>query len=218
VTVGFIGGTGPEARGLALRFVRAGIEVVLGSRTPDRAARAAAECRSRLGTMDVRGALNREMLPECEVVFLTVPWEQATGAVDTLRAEFRPGQVLVDVTVPLRFAAGTPERVELAEGSNAERIAKHVPEGIELVGAFKTEPAHVLGEIDLPLDCDTFVCGDSAAAKMKVMDIAARVPGLRPLDAGPLVAARTLEMMTVLAIQLNRSHRSKGGRFRIVGL
>ncbi|HEY9441285.1 MAG TPA: NAD(P)-binding domain-containing protein, partial [Streptomyces sp.] len=40
LTVGVIGGTGPQGRGLAYRLARAGQKVVIGSRAADRAAAA----------------------------------------------------------------------------------------------------------------------------------------------------------------------------------
>jgi len=63
-----------------------------------------------------------------------------------------------------------------------------------------------------------FVCGDSREAREKVMEVARLIPTLRPLDAGPLRAARTLERMTVLAIHLNRRYKKKSARYSIVGL
>ena len=89
---------------------------------------------------------------------------------------------------------------------------------MDLVAAFKTIPAHVLSEIDQPLDCDVFVCGESPGAKQTVMEAARMIPTLRPVDAGPLRNARILERMTVLVVQLNRRYKSKGARFRVVGI
>ena len=81
-----------------------------------------------------------------------------------------------------------------------------------------TLPAHVLEEISIPLDCDTFVFGDDKAAKGGLMELMARIPGLRPLDVGGLSAALTVEGMTALLIRLNRRYKSRLGRFGVVGL
>jgi hypothetical protein len=113
---------------------------------------------------------------------------------------------------------GRVEYLELREGSNAEAVATRVPEHVSVVGAFKTIPAHILAQLDTPLQCDVFVCGDSQEARERVMDAARLIPALRPLDAGPLRTARTLERMTVLAIHLNRRYKKKGARYNIVGL
>jgi NADPH-dependent F420 reductase len=216
--IGFLGGTGIEGKGLALRFAAAGASVVLGSRSEERAQVAAREYNVLLGSPLIRGMVNRDMLAASEIVFLTVPYEHAVPAVESCRADFSPGHILVDVTVPMAFREGRAEYVEQEAGSNAELLARHVPEGVHLVAAFKTIPAHVLAEREIELNCDIFVCGDSKAAREKVMEAASIIPTLRPLDAGPLRMARTLERMTVLAVNLNRRYKKKGARFRIEGL
>lgn len=216
--IGFLGGTGIEGKGLALRFARAGVSVIIGSRSTERARAAAAQYNQEAGTTLISGKTNAEMLASSEIVFLTVPFDQAKGAIEGLRAEFPANLVLVDVTVPVQFKAGKVDYLELAEGSNAELIAGLVPEGVRVAGAFKTIPAHMLAEIDAPLQCDVFVCSDSSDARAKVMAAAELIPTLRPLDAGRLKNARILERMTVLAIHLNRHYKKKGARFRIEGL
>ncbi len=215
---GMLGGTGLEGKALALRLAAAGIPIVIGSRSAQRAEAAAAECNARLEGFSVSAATNEQMLSDCGIVFLTLPYDQALPAVDAHADLFRPGQILVDVTVPMRFREGRPEFLEPPEGSSAEALAAAVPPGVPLVGAFKTIPAHLLGNLDKPMECDLFVCGDSEEAKARVMDLAGRIPSLRPLDAGPLASARILERMTLLAVQLNRRYKSKGARFRIVGI
>jgi NADPH-dependent F420 reductase len=93
-----------------------------------------------------------------------------------------------------------------------------LPEGTTLVAAFKTIPAQLLADLDKDLNCDVFVCGDSPQAKHQVMEVASRIAGLRPVDAGLLREAHTLELMSALAIGLNRRYKVKTARFRVVGL
>jgi NADPH-dependent F420 reductase len=216
--VGFLGGTGIEAKGLALRFAAAGAQVILGSRSEERAASAALDYNRILGRSPIRGATNKEMLSGSDIVFLTVPFDQAVNAVESCRSDFPPNLVLVDVTVPMRFKDGRAEYVEQEGGSNAETIAARLPAGVDLVTAFKTIPAHMLAETERPLECDVFVCGESPAAKEKIIKAVSMIPTLRPLDAGPLRNARILERMTVLAAQLNRRYKSKNARYRVVGI
>lgn len=216
--VGFLGGTGIEGMGLALRFAAAGAKVILGSRSSERAARAALDYNGILGQPLIVGTTNKEMLSDSEVVFLTVPFDQAVIAVEACRSDFSSNTVLVDVTVPMRFKDGQLEYLEQEGRSNAERIADHLPGAVDLVAAFKTVPAHILAETRQQLECDVFVCGESPGAKERVIEAVSMIPSLRPLDAGPLRNARILERMTVLAAQLNRRYKSKGARYRIVGL
>jgi NADPH-dependent F420 reductase len=216
--IGFLGGTGIEGRGLALRFALAGASVIVGSRSEERARAAAAEYNAALGVERIRGAANAEMLRESDIVFITLPYEHAPEAVSHAASDLRSGVILVDVTVPMRFQEGRAEFAEPPEGSNAERIAARIPKDARLVGAFKTIPAHILAEIDTPLDCDDLVCGDSSEAKQSVIAACGAIPALRSLDAGPLSAARTLERMTVLAVHLNRRYKRKGARYRVQGV
>jgi NADPH-dependent F420 reductase len=215
--LGFLGGTGIEGKGLALRFALAGAPVIIGSRSAERAQQKAAEYNALLGRGLITGAENREMLSRAEMVFLTTPFAQATDALLTYRDAFRPDQVLVDVTVPVKTKS-SPGPGDLAEGSGSQHLAAHLPDGFPLVGAFKTVPSHVLAELQEPLECDILVCGDSEEAKARVMEVIRLIPTLRPVDAGRLSVAGTLEQMTALAIGINRRYKIKTARFRVVGL
>ncbi|MGH9812041.1 MAG: NADPH-dependent F420 reductase [Candidatus Acidiferrales bacterium] len=215
--IGLLGGTGIEGKGLALRFAHARASVILGSRSRERAAAVAQELNQRLGRESIQPAENREMLSQSDLVLLTVPFAQAAEALDTYRNDFRPGLTIVDATVPVKSKT-SPGPGDLPEGSGSQFLAKHLPEGVHLVGAFKTIPAHILAELEVPLDCDAFVCGDSEPDKARVMEAIRLIPGLRPVDVGGLDAAATLERMTALAIRINRRYKLKGARFRVVGL
>jgi NADPH-dependent F420 reductase len=215
--VGFLGGTGIEGKGLAMRFARAGVPVTIGSRSRERAQEKAAEYNAELGQELIRGAENPEMLSESGIVFLTTPFSQAANAIETYRDLFRLDSVLVDVTVPVKSKA-TPGPGDLPEGSGSQHLAARLPEGFPLVAAFKTLPAHTLAELDVSLDCDVFVCGADAGAKQRVMDVIRTIPNLRPVDAGGLKSAGALERMTTLAIGINKRHKIRSARYRIVGL
>jgi len=216
--IGLLGGTGIEGKGLAMRFALAGAAVLIGSRMPGRAQAAAGECNQALGKPLVHGATNHEMLAAAEMVFLTVPFHKALDAVTAYRDHFMSGTILVDVTVPMRFVEGQPEYTQPEAGSGAELLARHLPPGVDLVVAFKEIPAHALAQIEIPLDCDVLVCGDSRKAREKVIAAAGIIPSLRPLDAGPLSMAATVERMTVLAVRLNRRYKQRGARFRVLGI
>jgi NADPH-dependent F420 reductase len=116
------------------------------------------------------------------------------------------------------FEKGRVRYVELPEGSASEHLRALLPERVPLVAAFKTEPAHLLVEPDARLDCDVFVASDSKEAKARVMEAIRFIDGARPVDAGALESARSLERMTVLAIGINRRYKVKAARYRIVGL
>jgi NADPH-dependent F420 reductase len=216
--LGFLGGTGIEGKGLALRFAATGASVIIGSRSAERARAVAQQYNAILGGAPIQGMTNPEMLAQSNIVFLTVPFDQAVSAVTAVRPYFPPALILVDVTVPVVLREGRAEHAALSSGSNSEAIALQLPGDVHLVAALKTLPAHVLAELGEELQCDEFICGDSHEAKEKVSAVLGLMPSLRLLDAGPLRSARILEQMTVLEIELNRRYKKKGARFKIVGI
>jgi NADPH-dependent F420 reductase len=224
LSIGLIGGTGEEGRGLALRWAIAGARVSIGSRTLERAKTSADELnqllQARTGKSDQRIGFgeNRKVIAESDFALLTVPFAHAASTLEAHRKDFRDGSILIDITVPVSFEQGRVRYVELPEGSASEHLKARLPENIPLVAAFKTEPAHLLAEIDEALDCDSFVASDSKEAKARVMEAIGFIEGLRAVDAGTLYSARTLERMTVLAIGINRRHKIKTARYRVIGL
>ena len=221
--IGILGGTGPEGRGLALRLSQAGYPVIVGSRKPEQAARRAEELRLRLKEMggpaaDIAGLENSGVVEASDILFIAVPFEHAAGLLASCRGHFRQGQIVVDVTVPLQFRAKRLQLQALPEPSASEHLAGVLPEGVPMVAAFKTIPAHLLEDLSERLDCHVFVCGDSAEARGRIVQVASAIEGLSPLDVGQLRQAATLERMTVLAIQINKRHRVHNSRFRVVGL
>jgi 8-hydroxy-5-deazaflavin:NADPH oxidoreductase len=222
--VALIGGTGEEGRGLALRWAMAGAPVSVGSRTIERARATADELNQLLGARPgstfqrINHGENRDVIAGSQFVLLTVPFAHAASTLEAHREDFLEGSMLIDITVPVSFEQGRVRYVELPEGSASEHLKARLPENIPLVAAFKTEPAHLLAEIDEPLDCDSFVASDSKEAKAQVIEAIGFIEGLRAVDAGTLYSARTLERMTVLAIGINRRHKIKTARYRVIGL
>lgn len=217
-TIALLGGTGKEGQGLAARFAAAGFDVVIGSREPEKAASSAAALAETIPGARVRGCGNEAAARLGDFVILCVPFERVPALLDECRSLWKPGCVVVDTTVPLRFDASGVSLLDLPEPSGSEHIVRHLPEEVPLVAAFKTISAQTLNEIDKSLDCDLIVCGNDAPAKARVMEAAEAFAGLRPLDGGPLRNARAIEAMCALAIGLNRRYKVKSARFRIVGV
>ena len=215
--IGIIGGTGEEGRGLALRWARAGAQVTIGSRSMDRAKEAADELNPFVEGNLIGYAGNHEAVSNSDFILLTVPFAHAVSTLEELRGDFPEGAILIDITVPVSFEKGA-RYVELPEGSASEHLRARLPETIPLVAAFKTEPAHMLVDPDERLNCDVLVASDHKEARARVCDAIRFIDGLRPVDAGPLYSARTIERMTVLAIGINRRYKIKTACYRIVGL
>lgn len=218
--VGIVSGTGREGSALALRLAQSGFRVVVGSRSQERAAEKAHELATVLRSVGlsptITGAGNPEVAQNVDLLFLSVPFAHVLET--ARRLSFRPETVVVDTSVPVVFSGGKAQLVEVKRGSVTEELRAVISGEVNLVGAFKTIPARILGDIDSDLDCDVFICGDSDEAKNRVVQLCRNLPDLRPVDAGPLSTARTLERMAALAIDLNRRYKVKSARFRVVGL
>jgi NADPH-dependent F420 reductase len=215
-SITILGGTGQQGRGLAQRFARAGARVIIGSRDPERARATVAGWGATGQPIDV--ASHAAAVEQSDVSILAVPFTSVDALLDELGSRFRAGTVVIDVTVPVTFAGGKMAMLEVAEGSASEHIRARLPAGVGLAAAFKTVPAHLLGDAGAPLDCDEFVCGDSDEARAQAIALIGLLPGLRPVDVGPLLRARSIEHLTALAIAINRRHKIHDARFRIVGL
>jgi len=211
--VAIIGGTGALGFGLAARWARAGVPVVIGSRDAGRAKEAA----ERAGAAD--GLENDEAARGCEVVVLTVPFRNQSENLTNLKGVLREGQLLVDCTVPLAAAvSGRATRMlGVWQGSAAQQAAEMAPDGVRVVAALHTISAATLGDLDAALDEDILICGDRKADKRVVADLVARIDGLRPVDAGRLEQARIVESLTALLIGVNARYKTHAG-IRITGL
>lgn len=216
--VGIIGGTGAEGRGLAARLAAAGVNVLVGSRAIERARETVARLRDTRESLAIEPATTEQTITQSDIVCLSVPFAQAAAVLDAHRGKFRPGMLVIDVTVPIVFEGGAPQFVQVAEGSAAEHVRRLVPGEVRVAATFKTIPAALLGRVDVPLDCDEFVCGDSADARERATGLLRLIAGVRPIDVGGLDAARAIERLTWLAIRMNKQHGVRGARFRVVGL
>lgn len=218
VHVAVVGGTGSEGRGLASRLARAGVRVTLGSREEPRAVEAAAALREKFSGAMIEGASNGDAIAAAPFVFLAVPFAHAEALITTHYDRFREGALLIDVTVPVVFDGGRPRFVEPPAGSAAEQIRAVLPPHVRLACAFKTLPARLLEHVEIPLDCDDLICGDSLESRQAAMTLVERIEGLRAVDTGSLESARALERMTLLAITLNKRYKTHGARFKVLGI
>jgi hypothetical protein len=215
-SITILGGTGQQGRGLARRLAHAGLQVLVGSRDPDRARAAVAGWAATDPPIEV--AHNASAVERADLTILAVPFSTVDELLRELHPHFMDGALVIDVTVPVTFADGKMGMLDVVEGSATEHIRARLPPAVRLAAAFKTVPAHLLGADDEPLDCDEFVCGDSDGARSEAVALVRLLPGLRPIDVGPLSRARSIEHLTALAIAINRRHKVHDARFRIVGL
>ena len=217
--VPIVGATGALGFGLALRLAKAEVPVVIGSRRPDAAAEAAERVREQVPQAQVDGLLNAEAVTRGPIVVLSVPFRAQSENLTNLKTALQPGQILVDATVPLAAAvSGKATRLlGVPQGSAAQQAREMAPEGVEVVSALHTVSAAVLADLDHELDEDVLVAGDRKEPKARVAELIARVPGLRPVNAGPLEVARLIEGLTPLLISVNARYKTHAG-IKLTGL
>lgn len=237
MTIAIVGGTGPEGSGLALRWAQAGETVIIGSRHAERASETAAKLREKLRGLasassstgptkpptvaafgKISGAENQAACQSADIVVLTVPFEAHAETLKHLKPALRPGQILIDTTVPLAASVGgrATRTLGVWQGSAAQQAAELVPEGVAVVAAFHNISADTLNH-EGPVDCDVIVCSNDKDAAKRVRELARKIPGVRALDGGKLENARIVEQITALMVGLNIRHKGHSG-LRITGL
>jgi NADPH-dependent F420 reductase len=217
--VSIIGASGALGFGLALRWGRAGVPVIIGSRDAARADEAARRAQAAVPGGDFTAAENAEAATRAGIVVLSVPFRNQSETLTNLKGALREGQIVVDATVPLAAAVSGRATRSLGvwQGSAAQQAAEMVPDGVRVVSALETVSAAHLGDLDHVLDEDVLVCGDRREDKQTVMELIERIDGLRAVDAGRLEMARITEQLTPLLISINVRHKTHAG-IKITGL
>ncbi len=212
LSIGILGGTGDQGKGLARRFALAGHEVIIGSRRAERAAQAAAE----LGGGRVRGAENEVAARTTDIVIVAVPWEGHKATLESLREELG-GKVVVDCVNPIGFDKQGAFPLPVEEGSAAQQAAAVLP-GSRVVAAFHHVSAVLLLSPDVgEMELDVLVLGDDREATDLVRALANRIPGMRGVYAGRLRNAAQVEALTANLISINRRYKAHAG-FRVTDI
>ena len=218
-TIGFIGGTGPEGLGLAMRLALADDRVLIGSRRPERAEAAAQQVRDALAvvgrTADAGGGVNRDVVREADVIIIVVPFDGHEATLIDLRDDIG-SKIVVDAAVPLEFVNGQPGVVAVEQGSATEQAQALLPDA-RVVGAFHNLSARKLQALDDEMEGDVLITGDDAEAKRTVIEMVGRMPRLRPVDAGALVMSSFVEGITALILSINRRYKSNAA-VQMVGI
>jgi NADPH-dependent F420 reductase len=214
-----VGGTGALGFGLALRLGRAGVPVTIGSRDAARAEEAADRASRILPDSNFNSAENSDAVANADIVILAVPFRNQSENLTNLKTALRPGQLLVDATVPLAAAVSGKATRTLGvwQGSAAQQALEMAPEGVKVLSAFHTVSAPTLVDLEHELDEDVLICGDSKDDKRRLAELVRRIDGLRPVDCGPLEMARIVEQLTALIISINVRNKVRAG-IRFTGL
>jgi NADPH-dependent F420 reductase len=221
--IAIIGGTGGLGYGLAVRLAAAGEDVVIGSRSADRAQSAAARVKAALGARlrgSVEGGANPEIVKDATVVMVTVPFPGQADTYKAIKSSLGPNTTVIDCTVPLASeVGGRPTRMlGVWEGSAAQQARSILGRDVSLASGFHTIMAGTLEAIDVSCDQDILICGDPEARKVAA-EVVGLLPGARWVDCGGLETARILESLTALLIGINGRYKlHPGAGLRVTGL
>ncbi|MFI0368153.1 NADPH-dependent F420 reductase [Actinomadura sp. 1N219] len=212
LSIGILGGTGDQGKGLARRFALAGHRVTIGSRKAERAQAAADDLAGgRDAGLPVSGAENPVAAGGADVVIVAVPWEGHKATLESLRAELA-GKIVVDCVNPLGFEKGKGAfALAVEEGSAAEQAAAVLPDS-RVVAAFHHVSAKLLLDPGVDeMELDVLVLGDDREATDLVQALAGRIPGMRGVYGGRLHNAHQIEALTANLISINRRYKAHAG-------
>jgi 8-hydroxy-5-deazaflavin:NADPH oxidoreductase len=214
-----IGASGALGFGLALRLGQAGVGVVIGSRDAERAGEAVRRAQSAVPQGTFSGYDNATAVTKADTVILSVPFRNQSETLTNLKQALRPGQLLIDASVPLAATvSGKATRMlGVWQGSAAQQAQEMAPAGVRVVSALHTVSAASLSEPEHELCEDVLICGDSRDDKRQAAALIERIQGLRCVDCGRLEMARITESLTAMLISINIRYKAHAG-IKITGL
>ncbi|HEX2849725.1 MAG TPA: NADPH-dependent F420 reductase [Acidimicrobiales bacterium] len=214
--VGILGGTGPAGSGLAVRLADAGLEVVIGSRSKERAQQTCDELQKKFPerTFQLEGGDNLRAA-SADLVIVATPWDAAAVTVASV-AHRLVGKVVVSMANALAKVGDEFEPLVPPRGSVAAHVQAAAP-GALVSAAFHHLPARALMQLDKPVDGDVLVCSDHKAAFNATAELVDLIPDLRPLDAGTLSNAAPIEAITAVLLQLNVRYKTRAA-VRLTGI
>ncbi|MFG2072515.1 hypothetical protein SAMN05421874_10181 [Nonomuraea maritima] len=205
LTVGILGGTGDQGKGLARRFALGGLKVLIGSRSAERAREAAAS----IGA-GAEGDENAAVAAAADLVIVAVPYEGHKALLESLRSELA-GKIVVDCVNPLGFDKQGAYALPVEEGSAAQQAAAVLPDS-RVVAAFHHVSAVLLMDPAVEkVDLDVLVLGDDREATDTVRALAEVLPGVRGVYGGRLRNAHQVEALTANIISINRRYKAHAG-------
>ncbi|HUS61031.1 MAG TPA: NADPH-dependent F420 reductase [Acidimicrobiales bacterium] len=214
--VGILGGTGPAGSGLAARLAASGLEVVIGSRSRDRAEEACAAIIAKWpGRSFELEAGDNMRAAAAEIVVVATPWDAAAATVSAVAGRL-PGKVVISMANALAKVGDEFEPLVPPRGSVAAHVQAAAP-GAFVAAAFHHLPAKALANLDKPIDADVLVCSDHPIAYDQTAELVARIPNLRPLNAGSLSNAAPIEAVTAVLLQLNVRYKTRAA-IRLTGI
>ncbi|MBW3579629.1 MAG: NADPH-dependent F420 reductase [Actinobacteria bacterium] len=209
MNIAVLGGTGPAGRALAARLASVGYEVVIGSRSKERALEVRDELVAKWPgrSLSIDGADN-ELAAEADVVVVATPWDAAAVTARSVGRQLE-GKVVISMANALARVGHEFQPLVPPRGSVAASVQAAVPQA-KVAAAFHHLPARELAALDHPIDSDVLICSDHPEATDTTAKLVRRIgASLRPLDAGELSNAAPIEAFAAVLLQLNARYRTR---------
>lgn len=203
--VSVLGGTGEQGRGLAQRLAKAGQQIIIGSRSAERAQGIADE----IGA-GVAGASNEDAARSGDIVIVAVPWDGHRELLESLAGDLA-GKIIVDCVNPLGFDKQGAFCLPVEEGSAAQQAASVLPDSTVVAAFHHISAVLLLDDSVDSIDTDVLVLGDNRDATDAVQALASRIPGIRGVYGGRLRNAGQVEAFTANLISMNRRYKAHAG-------
>ncbi len=206
--IGILGGTGPAGSALGARLASVGYQVVIGSRSKERAAEIVDQLKGKWPQLDLPiEPGDNNAASSCDVVVLATPWDSAATTATEYEQQLS-GKVVISMANALVKVGHEFQPLLPPRGSVAAHVQAAVPQ-CRVVAAFHHLPAKELGHLGSPIDSDVLICSDDADAIKVTAGIVSHIPGCRPLDAGELSNATAIEAFTAVLLQLNIRYKTR---------
>lgn len=215
LTIAVLGGTGKVGKGLAYRWAKTGYQVLIGSRSSERAVTAASEIMELLeGSSSVVGATNLEAAQQADIVVLTVPYSAHRETLESVKDALK-GKLLIDATVPLVRPKITKVQMPAA-GSAAQEAKEILGENVQVTAAFQNISHELLFDEE-DINSDVLVTGTSKEARNETLTLV-EAAGLTGWDAGPIENSVVLEGLASVLININKRYGSTHAGIKITGV
>ncbi len=206
--IGILGGTGPAGSALGARLASVGFDIVIGSRSAERAEATVQELCTRWPDHGLKiDAGDNATAAAADLVVLATPWDGASETVKSVEQMLR-GKVVISMANALTRIGGEFQPLVPPRGSVAASVQAAVPE-CQVAAAFHHVPAKELGDLDHPIESDVLICSDHRRALDATTEIVLKIPNMRPLAAGELSMATPIESFTAVLLQLNLQYKTR---------
>jgi NADPH-dependent F420 reductase len=207
VRIGVLGATGPAGSGLAARLAASGHEVIMGSRSKERAIEVRDEVVGRWPARDLAiDAGDNAAAAEADVIVIATPWDAASTTAMAVAEPLR-GKVVICMANALIRIGKEFQPLVPPRGSVAGNVQAALPESL-VAAAMQHIPAKELSDLDHPVDTDVLVCSDHPEATRLTSELIESMD-MRALDAGSLALAAPIEAFTGVLLQLNVRYKTR---------